>query len=107
MSTEPTSPKAKKQPKAPQDHKPKAVAAAAEGADVENVTTFEFDGQSFTAYGDNITGEVMEQLEQGLIHAAVRALIGEEQWKVAKKYPLRKIKDLWTAWGEAAKQGNS
>lgn len=94
-----------KAPKAPQDRKPKAVAA--EAAEAENVTEFEFEGRTFTGYGDNITGETMDELEKGLLHVAVRHLLGEEQWEVAKKYPLRKLKTLWETWGEAAGQGNS
>jgi hypothetical protein len=94
---------------APQDHKPKATAKAAEIADEEVITEFTYDGFTYVGYGDNLTGEVMEALEVGALHVGVRALLGEdsEGWAHAKKLPVRKLKGLWETWGETAQAGNS
>ena len=102
-------PVTRRRPAEPQDHKPKTTAKAAEIADEEVITEFVFEDYTYTGYGDNLTGEVMEALEVGALHVGVRALLGEDSdgWKHAKKLPVRKLKALWEAWGNTAQSGNS
>lgn len=90
-------------PKKPQDHLPKAVED-----DGEVVTEFVYGEHKLTGYGDNVTGESMEALQSGQIHTFLKDLLGQEQWDVIKKLPVRKLKDVIEAWGSASQSaGNS
>lgn len=94
--------------KAPQDHKTAVATARHQEADgEESIVTVQWEGLELTCYGDNITGETLEELETGNIHKAVRALLGPEQWAQVKVFPIRKIGELFKLWGAAAGQGNS
>lgn len=90
-------------PKKPQDHLPKSVED-----DGEVVTEFVYGEHTLTGYGDNVTGESMEALQAGQIHTFLKDLLGQEQWDVVKKLPVRKLKEVLEAWGNASKSaGNS
>lgn len=100
--------------KAPQDHLPKIVSGA--DSDEGLVMQIEWEGISLTGHGDNVTGETMEYLSQGMIHFFIKDLFGAESWEGSrekkivglKTFPLRKLKDLIKAWGDASKAaGNS
>jgi hypothetical protein len=103
--------------KKPQDHLPKAVED-----DGEVITEFAYGDRTLTGYGDNVTGESMEALQAGHIHVFLKDLLGQEQWDGIpadpkkgkaevpgiKKLPLRKLKDVIKAWGDASQSaGNS
>lgn len=98
-------------PKKPQDHLPKA-----EEIDDSPVVEFEFDGRTYTGYGDNVTGETMEYLAAGHLHRFVSDLVGPAQWNGDKEkkivglktYPIRKLQGVVEAWGAANQAaGNS
>lgn len=104
-------------PKKPQDHLAKAVED-----DGEMITEFVYGEHKLTGYGDNVTGESMEALSTGNIHIFLKDLLGSEQWDGVpadpkagkkevvgvKKLPIRKLKELLEAWGNASKSaGNS
>lgn len=100
--------------KAPQDHLPKVISS--NDSDDGLVMQMEWEGIALTGRGDNVTGETMEYLSQGMIHFFIKDLFGVESWdgdadkKIVglKTFPLRKLKALVQAWGEASKAaGNS
>lgn len=90
-------------PKKPQDHLAKATED-----DAEVITEFVYGEHKLTGYGDGITGESMEALQSGQIHTFLKDLLGQEQWDLIKKLPIRKLKDVIKAWGDAGRSaGNS
>lgn len=86
-------------PKKPQDHLPKD---AAPSADLDaQIVEFDYNGMHLVADGDQVTGEIMEQLAAGNLHTFLRALLGPEGWEKIKALPVRKYKDILNTWAEA------
>ena len=101
-------------PKKPQDHLPKVISE--HDSDEGLVLEMEWEGIALTGRGDNVTGETMEYLAQGMIHFFIKDLFGAEAWdgdpkkKIVglKTFSIRKLQDLLKAWGDASKAaGNS
>lgn len=104
--------------KTPQDHLPKTDPKVISSADSDEglVLEMEWEGIHLVGRGDNVTGETMDEFAQGMIHRFIKDLFGHESWDGnpasktpgLKTFPVRKLKDLVQAWGEATKSaGNS
>ena len=86
-------------PKTPQDRKPKQPTAGG--------VAFALDGETFTAYAENITGEHLEALENNMAHVYIRALVGQEAWDDrVKKLPVTKYGEFIKAHADAVNAGN-
>lgn len=69
--------------------------------DEGRIVIMPYAGYNFKVYADNFTGEVFEHMTSGVgAVRAIRALIGDTQWKLIKGWHMRDIKKFMDALGQ-------